>query len=203
MLCIWGFSAVVVVLYFKLPEFRRYFDWLQDWHEKCAVLAILMDRIVFCGILPAIFMYMVKGLWQRRILLVCTVQVSWCCLWGLICDGLFHLQARLFGAGTDIVTLLLKTLVDQFVVVPLLIAPTSAVFCFWLARDLSLSRTRREWPRRFFADLVAPILLANWFVAIPVAFMMFAFPTDLQIHVNCLNSAFATLLFLQVGRRTT
>jgi len=200
---IWGFSAVVVFAYYAVSPAHRYFELLRWWHEQHGVIAVLMDRTVFCGLVPALFMLAVRELRQRYVMRTCALQVAWSCLWGYLCNAGFHLQAHLFGNGIDWLTLALKTSVDQFVLTPLLISPANAVFCFWLARDQSFRRTRAKWPARFFRDLVAPNLLANWCVSVPVTLMMFVFPTEIQIHVNSLNCAFAMLLFLQIGKRTS
>jgi len=44
--------------------------------------------------------------------------------------------------------------------------------------------------------------VAGWVISIPVTAVMFTFPTALQIHVNSLNCAVATILLLQIGRRS-
>lgn len=50
----------------------------------------------------------------------------------------------------------------------LVVAPPNAVFYFWLGRDMSLARCRREWPRGgFLTDILFQNLVCNWIVWIP------------------------------------
>ena len=203
LLLIWGFAALLVVAYYFVAPLGDYFAALEDWHARSGIWGVVANRVVFCGLVPAAFMLSVKGLREPRVWAVCIAQTVWSIAWGVICNKGFQLQARWFGSGNDWVTLCLKTGVDQFVFTPFVISPASAAFCFWLARDLSFARTHREWPQRFYRNLVLPNLLANWCISIPVTFAMFSFPTVLQIHVNSLNMAFASQLFLQIGRRTS
>lgn len=202
MLLIWGFAFILIAAYYFVPVFGSYFALLEDWHIRFGLWAVIADRILFCGLVPAVFMLTIKGLREPRVWVVCLLLTIWNLIWGIVCDVGFRLQAFLFGSDSDWGTLLMKTCVDQFVFAPLVIAPANAMFCFWLARDLSFVRVRREWPKRTYKDLVVPNLFANWLIAIPVTFIMFSFPTPLQIHINSLCCSFAALLFLQIGRRT-
>jgi len=64
------------------------------------------------------------------------------------------------------------------------------------------SGARVEWPRLFYRDLVAPNLVSNGCVWIPVSMAVFAFPLPLQIQVSGFAAAFWTLMCLQIGVRT-
>ena len=121
---------------------------------------------------------------------------------GSICNVFFALQDVLFGAGADVPTLFVKMAVDQFVWTVFFVSPATAACFFWVGRDCSWRRTRQEWPRRFYWQLVLPNLLPNWCVAIPVNLVIYAFPLSLRIHILGLTSAFWMLMCLQIGTRT-
>ena len=107
-------------------------------------------------------------------------------------------ESKLWGMR-DVVTDLSTS---NFVWTVVFIAPVNAVFHFWLARDCSFAAVRRAWPKRFYSALVAPNLISNWCVWIPVQLATFTFPVDLQIHVNGIICAFWTLMCLQIGKRS-
>ena len=129
-------------------------------------------------------------------------QALWCGTFGIGVGEVFKLLAAWFGDNASLSTLLLKTAFDQFVWTVLVIAPANAVFYFWVGRDFSLARVRRDWPRRFLSRVYLPNLVSNWCVWIPVIFIVFAFPLPLQILVCGMACSCWSLLCLQLGKRS-
>lgn len=200
MLALWCAAAGMSIAYLAVPTFATCLEPVRLFQQAHGWLAAGAGRIVFCGLIPGVFLALVPALRPRRLLATLTAQVVWCAFWGIVCDAVFRLQNAFVGADHALDTVLVKTAIDQFVFTPLVIAPANAVFFFYLARDFSLTRVRAEWPHRFWRDLVAPNLIANWCVWIPVQAAVFLFPVDLQIHVNGLVCSFWMLLCLQIGR---
>ena len=200
---LWSFAFGLVLSYYLLPGVASCFERVRTWQEAFGWKAVVVSRIFFNGILPGVFLLVVREIRPQRPLATILAQATFGCVFGLFCDAFFRLQSAWFGAGPELTTLVGKTLVDQFVWTVLVIAPANAVFFFWLGRDFSWRRVRDEWPRgRFFAELVLPNLIPNWIVGIPAIFATYAFPLDLQIHVNGLVSSFWMLMCLQIGRRS-
>ncbi|MGN0832436.1 MAG: hypothetical protein ACI4RD_02150 [Kiritimatiellia bacterium] len=200
MVALWCIAAGLSIAYLAVPAFAARLEPVRLFQQEHGWLAAGAGRIVFCGLIPGVFLAFVPALRPRRLLATLTAQVAWSALWGIVCDAGFRLQAAFVGADRTIGTVLVKTGIDQFVFTPLVIAPANAVFFFYLARDFSLARVRAEWPPRFWRDLVAPNLVANWCVWLPVQAAVFLFPVDLQIHVNGLACSLWMLLCLQLGR---
>lgn len=200
---LWAFAALLVTAYYSVPAATEMFETVRLWQEKEGAFAVLASRVVFNGVLPGVFLLSVKSIRPKHPFSVVFAQAMFGCLMGLACDMYFRLQCVWFGTGTDFSVLALKTLTDQFIWTVAVIAPVNAVFFFWLGRDFSLSRFRRDWPSgRFLKALLLPNLVANWIVGIPAIFATYAFPVDLQIHVNGLVSAFWMLMCLQIGKRS-
>ena len=194
--------AGLVLAYYLLPPFRSLVEPVADWHRECGWRSAFVSQAVFCGLLPGVFLLAVRSIRPRRPLLTIFAQMLWCGGFGICCDGLFRLMAWTFGDVVRPSTVLAKAAFDQLVWTVAVIAPANAVFFFWLGRDFSFARTRREWPRPFFRRMVLPNLIPNWIVWIPVSLAVFSFPYALQIHVNGLVCTFWTLMCLQIGRRT-
>ena len=200
---LWSFAFCLVLSYYFLPGATAWFEGIRAGQEAFGWKAVVISRIFFNGLLPGLFLFAVKEIRPQRPWATILAQTAFGCVFGLVCDAFFRLQSTWFGAGPGLSTLVAKTLVDQFVWTVLVIAPANAVFFFWLGRDFSWRRTRSEWPRgRFFSDLVLPNLIPNWIVGIPAIFATYAFPLDLQIHINGLVSSFWMLMCLQIGRRS-
>lgn len=199
---LWMVAAALVVAYYgceAVPEALASFSRrlvTSGW------IAPFLNRVFFCGILPGLFLVFVPSLRPRHVGRVIMLEMVWNGVLGVAGDRCFHLLNRLFGEGHDVWTLLLKTSADQFIWTVIFIAPMNAIFHFWLARNCSFVAVRRDWPERFYSALVAPNLISNWCVWIPVQLATFTFPVDLQIHVNGVICAFWTLMCLQIGKRT-
>lgn len=199
---LWTIAGALVVAYYgcaAVPEALAPFSRrlvVSGW------IAPFLNRVLFCGVVPGLFLVFVPSLRPHHVGRVIVLEMLWNGALGVAGDWCFHLLNRLFGEGHDVLTLLLKTAVDQFVWTVVFIAPVNAVFHFWLARDCSFAAVRRDWTKRFYSALVAPNLISNWCVWIPVQLATFTFPVDLQIHVNGIICAFWTLMCLQIGKRT-
>jgi len=129
-------------------------------------------------------------------------QTLWNGFLGVCCHYFFIVQDALFGTGNGFGTLAAKTAFDQFVWTAFVIAPANAVFYFWASRGFSFRRTRGDWPKGFFRNLVLPNLLMNWAVGIPNNFAVYSFPTPLRVQVIGILGAFWVLVCLQIGRRS-
>lgn len=203
MIVLWCAAAVLVAGYFRVGAVAAMLEPFRRFHEGHGAVAAFVGQMFFCGVLPSVFLLAMKSIRPRRPLLTVIVQGAWCGMWGIACNALFGAMAAVLGDGRDLATLLAKMAIDQFVWTVFFIAPANALFFFWLGRDFSWTRVRAELPRRLYRELVMPNLLANWCVWIPVSMIVFAFPLDLQIHVNGLACAFWVLVCLQIGRRTS
>ena len=200
---IWSFALCLVLSYYFIPPVAERMGTVRTWQESFGWKAVVASRILFNGLVPGAFLLCVESIRPRRPFATIFAQAAFGCVIGLFCDAFFRLQSSWFGSTLELSTLVLKTLVDQFVWTVLVVSPVNAVFFFWVARDFSFRRVRQEWPKHgVISELVLPNLIPNWFVGIPAIFATYAFPLDLQIHVNGLVSAFWMLLCLQIGARS-
>ena len=202
MLILQVLAAALVVAYHVSDGFRDALAVVADWHERWGWLSAFLSQGFFCGLLPGLFLAVHRLIRPSRLALTILAQVVWCGTFGIACNELFRLMAAVLGDSPAWPVVLAKAVIDQLVWTVAVIAPANAVFFFWLGRDFSFVRTRREWPRPFFRRMVLPNLIPNWIVWIPVSLAVFSFPYALQIHVNGLVCTFWTLMCLQIGRRT-
>lgn len=199
MLVLWILAAATVVAYYASPAFAATLEPLRRFQVENGWLAAFANRMFFCGILPGVFLVAVRSIRPRRPCLTVAFQTLWCGVWGIACDFFYRFQCVLFGSGLDFQTLLLKTCVNQFVWTVFIIAPVNAAFFFWLGRDCSVKRMRKDWPPHFLRDVYAPNLLSNWCVWIPVFFAIYAFPLPLQVQLSGIVGCFWSLVCLRVG----
>lgn len=202
MLILQSLAALMVVAYWISPSFGNLFAPFAAWHAAWGWKAAFLCQAFFCGLLPGFVLLLFRGIRPRRAVFTILAQVLWCGTFGIGVGEVFKLLAAWFGDNTSLSTLLLKTAFDQFVWTVLVIAPANAVFYFWVGRDFSFARTRREWPRQFVLRVYLPNLVSNWCVWIPVVFIVFAFPLPLQILVCGMACSCWSLLCLQLGKRS-
>ena len=202
MVVLWMMALVLAVAYYRVPGAAKMLCPVRDLMAQYGWGAAFLSMVFYCGALPGLFFLFVRGIRPPRPWMTCALQGFWGGVMGSICNAFFAMQDVLFGAGADVQTLFTKMAVDQFVWTVLFVSPATAAYFFWVGRDCSWRRTRHEWPRRFYRQLVLPNLLPNWCVAIPVNLVIYAFPLSLRIHILGLTSAFWMLMCLQIGTRT-
>jgi len=201
MVVLWAMACLVAAAYYWLPGSELVFGPIFDWQTANGKLAAFLNRAIFCGLLPGAFVCLVPSLRPPRVVLVVLAQLVWNGIAGIGCDFMYNLHALWFGTGTDIQTLLLKTLMSQFVWTTLLFAPSGALVYFWIGCDFSIGRMKAQWPKSFVGDMILPMLLSNWTIWIPVQLIVHLFPTPLQIQLSGFAGAFWCLVLLELGRR--
>jgi hypothetical protein len=120
---------------------------------------------------------------------------------GVVVDGLYRLEARLFGAGTGAVTVLQKMAFDQFVFTPPWLVLITVLY-LWRARGLSWAATRPAFDGglgRYFRARVLPVLLPDWLFWIPMVCVVYAFPLPLQFLLFILALAAWSLILVVIA----
>lgn len=198
MVVLWALAAGAVGAYYCVPAQNALFEPLARWQVESGWIAAFLNRVIFCGIIPGVFLLCVKSIRPSRPLLTVAAYSLWGGLWGVACDGFYTLQNAVFGPGTDLATLVKKTLVDQLARNVFLCTPVNAVFFPWVARDFKRRPVRSC--RDFVQDCLA-MLVANWIVWVPVTVVVYAFPLPLQIQLVGLASSFWMLVALKSGMK--
>lgn len=195
-------AAALAICYFSVPATATLLNPLARWQEESGWVAAFTTCGIFCGLLPGVFILFVRRLRVSSPGRTILVQVLWSGICGIVSQIVFSLNAEVFGTGTDLVTLGLKTLVFQFAWVPLFYAPVGALVYFWMGCDFSLVRFRHECTWRSWMAVLLPNLITNWALWIPCSLVVHLFPTDLQIQLTGFANAFYSLLLIWIGRQS-
>lgn len=196
MVVLWVLAVLMVLVFYRVPSADVVFGPLTKWQTQSGWVAAFLNRVIFCGVIPGVFLLSVRSIRPPRPLLTIVVYSLWGGLWGIACDGFFTLQAAMFGEEADLATLVKKTLVDQLVWNVFLCTPVNALFFPWVARDF------RRGPKRSWRDSVwdcLVLLVTNWIVWIPVTVVVYAFPLPLQIQLVGLAGCFWMLVALKAA----
>jgi len=192
-------ALLLAVGYYRMPGVAALLEPLRVWLGKHEIAGAFWSRAFFCGVEPGAFFLSLKSIRPNRPLATVVVQSLWCGGWGLYYVFFYRWLADLFGAGPELLTLVKKTAFDMFVWSAFVMIPLNAVFFFWVGNDLSWSKSRAAWPRRFVSDLILPNYIVNWCIWIPVMLAVYAFPLTLQIHLGGLAGCFWSLVFLYMN----
>jgi hypothetical protein len=98
---------------------------------------------------------------------------------GLVVDGLYRGEARLFGAQAALATVVAKVAFDQFVFTP----PWTVLLVLlfrWQQRSFEVGPTLRALGQRSLYRRVLSILIPNWLFWIPMVSIIYAMPVPLQ-----------------------
>ena len=98
---------------------------------------------------------------------------------GAVVDGLYRLEALLFGDDAQVTTVMAKTAFDQLVFTPLWSSVIAALFLF-RRRGFSWESMRPAMNSGFFYARVLPLLLPNFCFWIPIVLVVYALPSALQ-----------------------
>ena len=190
---LWLVAGLTVAGYYRVPAVRSLLEPLSVWQCRSGWIAAFLNRAVFCGLVPGVFLVFLPALRPPKVGRTVLAYCLWGGLWGILGDGFFLLQSAAFGDGHDFATLAKKTLVDQLVWTVAICTPANAVFFPWVEGGFAKTGSVR---RGFF-----PMLFSNWIVWMPVMVAVYAFPLPLQVQLVGLAGALWMLVALRIGRR--
>ena len=199
MIVLWIVAVALVAGYYNVPWVERAMRPIFDFQASGGWVAAVVNRVVFCGMLPGVFLIAVKSIRPAHPWATILANCIWMGAWGVASNAFFTLQAHIFGAGHDIQTLVAKVFVDKCIWSAMLCVPLYSLFFYWEGRNFSFSRCRAEWPQSYLRQIYLPVLMADFLVWVPVQFVVYMFPLPLQIQLVGLAGAFYSLVGLASG----
>ena len=193
---LWALAFSLVLSYYKLPVAKKLLQPIFNLQFHGGWKAAVANRVVFCGLLPGIFLATVRSIRPRRTVATILANCMWMGLWGVLSNMFFTMQASIFGNNIDFTTILCKILVDKCIWSALLCVPLNSLFFFWEGCDLSLTRCKSQWPGNYIRNIYLPLLVTDFMVWIPVQCAVYMFPLPLQIQLVGFAGAFWTLVGL-------
>jgi hypothetical protein len=201
---LWSVAVTVIVAYYHHAPTRRFLDSVSAFKSGYGPAF----SFVFSGVSTAI----IGGLWPlafQRVARLCgmrSVHISpwrhlpfFALFWayrGVEIDGLYHLQALVFGEHPGTLGLACKVLIDQGVYVTLWAIPSMVIAYLWKDCGYSVGVTVRSVGPRWYPRRCVPILVANWVVWIPAVVVIYSLPLGLQLPVMNINLCLFVLLVM-------
>lgn len=189
-LWIWALMMGIAALYYLVPASHGVFDALVALQEKTGVLFASVGMGLSVGIL-------VEGLrvlmskekrWTQHNTGSATFNFIIWSIMGLTQHYRYAWQVDVFGAGNSFPELATKVSFDQFIWTVFFANPYQAVLYLWKNNRFSWRAVLRQASpfRTFWGTKMLPMLISNWAFWIPMAFMVYFFPPELQIPMAIL-----------------
>lgn len=196
-------AVAFVVAYYRSAAFHELLQHVAGWQDRYGIVCTILTRVVFNGIVPAIFCALVPGLRVRRPWAALLFGMAWWGWMGANTHVFYALQASWWGASADFATVLLKTATDMLVYSPFYASPMVAIAHLWQDQNYSFHATRLQLaaPGRY-RRIVLPNQVPGWTFWAPCLLVLYALPTALQMPMSALLGCFWALMCLQIALRT-
>jgi hypothetical protein len=192
---LWLIGTIIVSCYFFWAPARASLDQLGSIKQQYGLAFSVVSTAVFGGLIPTLLSIATGQIRKddRKLQLVSNVI-----FWGMIgieLDLFYRLQAWVFGAQPGPAMIACKTLVDQFIYVPLLGLLNVILFSIWRDHRFSGASVVREILRPgWYQALVLPVLISNWCLWLPAVVLIYLLPLSLQVPIQNLVLVFWMLI---------
>jgi hypothetical protein len=197
-----AFAAALVASYAFSPAARAALERLAELRAELGLGFDIVSTACFGALLPwAVLQLRPATRGRYRPSQIAALTAYWAYK-GVEVSFFYALQARLFGDGHGLLTIVAKTVVDQFVYCPLLAAPATWLVYTWVEHGFSTRELRAEWARPgWYTRCIVPLLVTTWVVWVPAVAIIYLLPTALQLPLQNVVLCFFTLLVVFLTRR--
>ncbi len=193
---------VFFALYVKHEGTRQFLAQVADLKHQAGYLFAFVSYVLSAALLPEIlrigFFQGARPRW-RNLRNFLTAAPAWGMM-GVAVDAFYRLQGYWFGTGSDVGTIAMKVVVDQFVFSPFLANPIMVGYFLWRDSGFRKSGLRQIFHRSFYFDRMFPVQVAGWCIWIPGVCLVYFMPSELQMPVAALIQSFWVLVFTFVNR---
>ena len=194
------FGVSLIGTYYYSASVRSFLDGMGSLKSSYGFLFSAISMGLFGGFIPSMVAHATGKIpAHRRIRDTLFFTLFWAYK-GIEIDFLYRVQADLFGTGSDFVTLTLKTLVDQLLYMPI-IGTVPLVFLYlWKDLDYAMGQAIKRLGTRAFWKGIPVIIFTCWMVWIPAVYMIYWFPSVLQIAIANLVECFWALMLIMLTK---
>lgn len=173
--------AVVLAYYFHPPA-AEWLAGLAELKRRGGYLFSFASGALAGGLLPELLKVAVFQRWRarRENLSDLVFGVLYWGLMGMVVDGIYRAQALMFGPQVDFITVVKKTLVDQFLITPFLTIPSTVVILEWKHQGYRLAGLSRVFSLRFYKQKILPTVVSGLGFWLPVVILIYCLPPLLQ-----------------------
>lgn len=192
-LCVWALMGAIAAIYYLVPTSHVAFSSLTAFQNATGIL------------FPFFGMGLAVGLMAEAAKVIMSTDRKWksanthTAIFNFIMFGImgitsyyrYPFQEDIFGTGNSWQVLASKVAFDQFIWTVIIANPYQALLYLWKNHHYSWREvTSQIFPfKAFWGTKMLPMLIANWAFWIPMATIVYCFPTDLQLPLSILAVA--------------
>lgn len=192
-----GFAVIIVLSYYFVPAFQSLLGNIAEWKQKGGYLFSAVSTALFGGLFPL----MIQLWFERERLRLDHMKtglfiVGFWAYRGVEVDLFYRFQAFWHGDNHAFLTILKKTMTDQFVYAPFWSILIVTLGILFKECGLSFRKTRSQLNRSFITVTYPSIVISTWLLWIPAVSVIYALPALLQIPMMNLVVCFYSILLL-------
>lgn len=189
-LLVWGLMMGIAALYYLAPASQWLFAALVEFQNRTGFWFPSIGMGLSVGILVEVVKVTISESkkWTRENTGNAIFNFIIWSVMGFTQYYRYAWQVEVFGAGNSFMELVTKVAFDQFVWTVLLANPYQAILYLWKNNHYSwksVMNIARPF-RTFWGTQMLPMLISNWAFWIPMAFLIYFFPPELQIPMAIL-----------------
>lgn len=199
-LLIQALALFMLLGYFYLPPVTAVCQWLADTKAWGGVLFAGLVSAIAAGIIPELAKFITghAHALTKKYFADVTFNTFYFFLIGMLVDLFYALQNHLFGSATLSATII-KTLVDQFIFTPFIAVPLACLVFPWRDAGFRFAPVWADLDRTWFLRRALPLTIPCWCYWIPMVFMIYTLPRDLQLTLFALASAAWSMVMIYIA----
>jgi hypothetical protein len=189
-LLVWGLMAGIAASYYFVPASHGLFAGLIAVQKWMGVLFPSLGMGLSVGLLvEGVKVAVSKNKhWTRENTINALFNFAVFGMMGVTQYYRYAFQENFFGTGTSWRVLMPKVMFDQFVWTVFFANPYQCILYLWRNKGFSWKRVGSEvFPfKAFWGTRMLPVLISNWAFWIPMASIVYCFPSELQVPLAIL-----------------
>lgn len=190
--CLQLFAFSIGLAYFYWPASQPTFHFIAELKAQYGSAYAIISTAVFGGLLPFLYMYL-SGKVRVMIWQQCLFYILIWAMLGWLINGFYGVQVILFGEGTDWLTIVKKTALDQFVFSVIVTGPFIALAFLWKDQQFNWQKTKMHFEELIKLQIPTTVV-TTWIIWIPAVSVIYMMPTNLQIPLFNLVLCFFVLI---------
>ena len=198
----WLLGLAVIAGYYLVPAIHQIFEQVAELKTRWGIGFSAISTGLFGGMIPSIMQAVINkshpgGQHPHMV----SNSIFWA-FKGVEIDLFYQIQARLIGDESSVLIVAIKTLVDQFLYVPVFGLVNVVLFIVWRDCGYDFRLFRKTLGRHWYSEQILPVLIANWMIWIPAVILIYCFPLALQLPIQNLILCFWILLLTLLTSRS-
>jgi hypothetical protein len=194
-----SFALAVVLSFFYLALAKSSFEYVAQLKAQFGVVYAIVSTALFGGLLPFVFLCLKQKIKTQKAHHFVFYLVVWGFM-GWLIDSFYQLQAEWFGEQADIITVVKKTLVDQFIFSVFITSPLVTSLYIWKESGFQWAVTRQSLLTSFIQNRLPATIISTWCIWLPAVCLIYTMPSSLQIPLFNLVLCFFVLIISALDR---